>query len=90
MEKDFKLANSKVNYWKDITLQTLNSNRNNERKFKISQFNVKIFWERISLFEKEKCLLISNSSCINLLNTYLGLLECNYFQVFLFLLSIYI
>lgn len=55
--------------------------------FKLTQFNVKLFWEKLPLQEKEECLIISNSTLNHYLSHYISMLEYNYFRVFYIFLT---
>lgn len=74
-----KLPTSQINYWKESSFTNTDSFR--AQKFKIAQCNVRLFWDRLPLIEKEECLLLYNQELIHLLNSYIGMLEFNYFQV---------
>ena len=86
MDPELKIPNSKINMWKETTYREFSSKI---IRFKINQFNVKLFWEKMSLQEKEECLLISNSNINHYLTYYMGILECNLLQVFISI-SIYL
>lgn len=82
MESECKLPTSQINYWKESSFANTDSFR--AQKFKITQSNVRLFWDRLPLIEKEECLLLCNQELIHLLNSYIGMLEFNYFQVYFF------
>lgn len=77
-DSDSRVPNSRINSWKEATYDNF---PRKITKYKINPFNVKLFWDKLSLQEKEECLMISNSTLNNCLSTYIGMLECNYFQV---------
>lgn len=86
LDSDGLIFPSQINHWKEASLDHFAPKI---CKFKMNPFNVKLFWDKLSLQEKEECLVISSDSLNNCLSTYVGMLECNYCQVlFLFVWEI--